>query len=327
MAGVPWARTLAVTLAVLAVGGCAPPDDGGAGPPVPAATATASPMITAATEPTAARPSPTATTVVPPASTSPPTTTTTITTAPGRRPPDEVAPFTEEASLIGSLALAETALADPATVGGDFVDWARLQQQAYRDLVAHPGWQDRARAEIPAGLRPAFDLNLRAVTELRRLTTPQPALPDWRIVAPPPVEELRAHYAAAETEFGVPWTVLAAIHMVETRFGRIIGNSPAGAEGPMQFLPATWEAYGEGDINDPGDAIRAAARYLVAHGAPGDMPRALYAYNHSDRYVAAVLAHAEAMERFGHYLAVYHQWQVYYRTVDGDVLLEEEAPP
>ncbi len=236
-------------------------------------------------------------------------------------------PFRRAAELAESLAVAEAALADPATDRRDFVGWARLQQQAYRDLVTHPGWQDRARDEIPGALRRAFDLNLQAVTELRRLTSPRTGLPDWRIVAPPPVGELRAQYEAAENEFGVSWTVLAAIHLVETRFGRILGNSPAGARGPMQFLPATWAAYGEGDIDDPGDAIRAAARYLVAHGAPDDLRRALYAYNHSDRYVAAVLAHAEAMETFDHYLAVYHQWRVYYRTVDGDVLLQEEAPP
>ncbi|MBA2338412.1 MAG: lytic transglycosylase domain-containing protein, partial [Acidimicrobiia bacterium] len=171
--------------------------------------------------------------------------------------------------------------------------------------------------------RDAFELNLEAGTHLRRLTSPQPGLPDWTIVAPPPLAQLREHYLAAETDTGVPWNVLAAIHLVETRFGRIQGDSHAGARGPMQFLPSTWEAYGAGDIDDPGDAIAAAARYLVDHGAPEDLAGALWAYNHSDLYVAAVLAHAAAIARHDHYLAVYHQWQVYYRTVDGDVLLEE----
>ena len=67
--------------------------------------------------------------------------------------------------------------------------------------------------------------------------------------------------------------------------GRIRGTSTAGAKGPMQFLPSTWEAYGEGDIEDPDDAIMAAARYLANYGAPADMDRALFAYNHSDHYV------------------------------------------
>jgi membrane-bound lytic murein transglycosylase B len=38
----------------------------------------------------------------------------------------------------------------------------------------------------------------------------------------------------------------------------------------------------------PGDAIPAAARYLCAHGAPGRLDRALFAYNHSWSYVARV---------------------------------------
>ena len=71
----------------------------------------------------------------------------------------------------------------------------------------------------------------------------------------------------------MPWTYLAAIHLVETRMGRIRGASTAGARGPMQFLPSTWALYGAGgDINDPRDAILAAARLLRHHGAPATWP-------------------------------------------------------
>ncbi|HWB70695.1 MAG TPA: lytic transglycosylase domain-containing protein [Egibacteraceae bacterium] len=116
---------------------------------------------------------------------------------------------------------------------------------------------------------------------------------------------------------------MAAIHLVESRMGRIRGDSPAGARGPMQFLPSTWAAYGDGDIDDPGDAIRAAARYLVAHGAPGDMRRALYAYNHSDRYVEAIQAYAAVMAADERAFLGYYHWRVYYRTTGGDVVLPE----
>jgi membrane-bound lytic murein transglycosylase B len=63
--------------------------------------------------------------------------------------------------------------------------------------------------------------------------------------------------------------------------------------GPMQFNltdgpPSTWARYGRGNVYDPADAIPAAARYLVDHGARHHLDRALFAYNHSWAYVARV---------------------------------------
>ena len=56
----------------------------------------------------------------------------------------------------------------------------------------------------------------------------------------------------------------------------------------MQFMPATWAAYGlGGDVQDPRDAILGAANYLHANGAPGEPRRALYHYNPSQLYVEA----------------------------------------
>jgi hypothetical protein len=61
----------------------------------------------------------------------------------------------------------------------------------------------------------------------------------------------------------VPWEFLAAIHLVETRMGRIRGTSSAGSQGPMQFLPSTWKRCGRGgDIQATGDAS------LAAHSSP-----------------------------------------------------------
>ena len=56
----------------------------------------------------------------------------------------------------------------------------------------------------------------------------------------PPAAELLADYNAAAQATGVGWQYLAAVHLVETRMGRIRGTSAAGAEGPMQFLPSTF---------------------------------------------------------------------------------------
>src|SRR5579859_3421855 len=67
-----------------------------------------------------------------------------------------------------------------------------------------------------------------------------------------------AGFKKAGTEYNVPWTVLAAIGEVESGDGANDGPSSAGALGPMQFEPSTWQQYGDGgNIMDPADAIPA----------------------------------------------------------------------
>jgi cell wall-associated NlpC family hydrolase len=116
---------------------------------------------------------------------------------------------------------------------------------------------------------------------------------------------------AAATCPGLPWTVLAAIGTIESDNGRSdlpgvrSGANGAGAEGPMQFLPATFAAYARpvppggavpASPYDPTDAVYAAARLLCADGAAGgsDIPGAIFAYNHSTSYVQQVLALARS---------------------------------
>lgn len=94
-------------------------------------------------------------------------------------------------------------------------------------------------------------------------------------------------------ETGIPWQILAAVAKVESNFGLNMGPSSAGAIGYGQFLPAMWEIFGDGgDADDFRDALPAMGRYLVAAGAPEDMPGALYSYNHSWSYVDLVLTFA-----------------------------------
>lgn len=131
-------------------------------------------------------------------------------------------------------------------------------------------------------------------------------------VADIPAAMLALYQRAATADCdGLPWTVLAAVGKVETDHGRSplpgvhSGQNSAGAQGPMQFLPATFAAYarpvppGGADPPspyDPVDAVHAAARYLCASGARGgaDIPGALFAYNHSDAYVHQVLTVARS---------------------------------
>jgi hypothetical protein len=112
-------------------------------------------------------------------------------------------------------------------------------------------------------------------------------------------------YQAAGARYRLPWELLAAIGKVECDHGSDPDPSCSqegaenytGAGGPMQFLVATWATYGvdaDGDRRadrwNPADAIFAAARYLRASGAPGDIQQAIYAYNHSPIYVDNVVA-------------------------------------
>ena len=102
-----------------------------------------------------------------------------------------------------------------------------------------------------------------------------------------------ADFKQAGAEYGIPWTVLAAIGDVESGFGANDGPSSKGALGPMQFELSTWAQYGNGgNIMNPDDAIPAAARLLVANGAPGNLQQAVFAYNHSGAYVTDVLDQA-----------------------------------
>ena len=107
-------------------------------------------------------------------------------------------------------------------------------------------------------------------------------------------------YQAAGARYGVPWEVLAAINEIETDYGRDVNVSSGGAVGWMQFLPSSWARYGvdangDGirDPDNPADAIFAAARYLRAAGADHGLRRAIFAYNHADWYVNAVLTRAQ----------------------------------
>jgi hypothetical protein len=198
--------------------------------------------------------------------------------------------------------------------------WALHQQRLYLALgLARPRLGDAVLARLPRDLRAEARDVLAARRALVRLTPPTTLPPSaFRTGPAEPAGRLLAHYREAQRRFGVPWHVLAAVNFVETALGKVRSPSTAGAQGPMQFLPATWRAYGlGGDVHDARDAILGAANYLRASGAPRDLRRALYAYNHSSLYVDAVLAYARVMRRDVGAFYGFHAWQVFVRTPDG----------
>jgi hypothetical protein len=126
-----------------------------------------------------------------------------------------------------------------------------------------------------------------------------------------PATALGIYARAATTCSGLSWSVLAAVGTVESGNGTSdlpgvrSGSNPAGAEGPMQFEPATFAEYAlpvpPGGAQPPNpydliDAAYAAARMLCADGAgdPSTLGQALYDYNHSGAYVAEVLSVARS---------------------------------
>jgi membrane-bound lytic murein transglycosylase B len=228
--------------------------------------------------------------------------------------------------LASELAKAEKLIRDPKSTPAQISAAGEAQQLAYRPLASDAALRTAVAAAVPASIRDAVNANAAAVAELASMTGRlKDHPPAWRIVTPPPPDELLTYYKEAAQQEGVPWEVLASIHLIETRMGRIRGVSTAGAQGPMQFLPSTWVRYGNGgDINDNRDAIFGAARLLRSNGGDrGDMRAAVYSYNHSQHYVNAVLGFAAVMQDDERAYLGYHAWQVFYRTTGGDVLLPE----
>ena len=187
-------------------------------------------------------------------------------------------------------------------------------------MTVNREWAPDVLASVDDTVRPAVERNWDARLNLSALVSSgplSPVLPAWRIRAPLPPDELTSMYRDAEDITGIPWEYLAAINLVETRMGRIEGQSTAGATGPMQFLPTTWEEVSDGDIRDPYDAIPAAAHYLVRRGGPDDMERALRGYNNSSRYVNAVTAYTEVLQDDPDAYYGYHAWEVYFLSSAG----------
>ena len=224
------------------------------------------------------------------------------------------------AELAGELTTVERAAA-----AGDGSVGVR-QQLLYRYLAAHADLDDAVLAGASDDVRPSIEriVAARQLGQARQAANPSPAapsanLPAWTVVDPLPADELLADYHDAEAATGIAWYWLAAIHLQETRMGRIIGTSSAGAVGPMQFLPTTWARCCTGDPTLPRDAIIGAAVYLAQSGGPDDMQAALHEYNPNDSYVATVTAFAENLRDNPQLYAAYREWQVFYATSAGAI--------
>jgi membrane-bound lytic murein transglycosylase B len=226
----------------------------------------------------------------------------------------------DPAQLAGQLTAAERVLGAGAAPAATARQALTVQLACLR-VAAHHGWAGAVLARVAPAQRAAAATDIAATADLVALTPPRTRPPPWRIVPAKSLASLRADYQAAQAATGVGWFYLAAINFVETDFGRVAGPSTAGAQGPMQFLPATWATYGHGSIHRPKDAVLAAARLLASHGAAQNIAAAVYAYNPSWRYVDAVLRYARRLRREPRALAGYYHRQVICHLPRGWVLL------
>jgi len=148
---------------------------------------------------------------------------------------------------------------------------------------------------VPVDGEGGVGFGLPAPGQPRRASLTNPAVP-----VPADIKNL---YVAAGEEYNLPWTLLAGIGMAETTHGGHTGTSSAGAQGLMQFMPATFVTMGvdgnnDGVVNidDDADSVHSAANYLTRSGVadgPDGVRQALFTYNHATWYVNDVLAYAE----------------------------------
>jgi membrane-bound lytic murein transglycosylase B len=195
------------------------------------------------------------------------------------------------------------AIADPVTNIKEPVDEAKIVVNIKNTVDPYklPTKEEVAQEQIDENLKRIENERIAAeaaaAAEAARKAALAAAYRPVTVVRSAPVD-LQALYNAAGNKFGVSPALLAAVHYVESgQRGDTTVSSYAGAQGPMQFMPATFRAYavdGDGDgvanIYDVHDAVFSASKYLAANGAAsGNVTNALFRYNHSMAYVQKVL--------------------------------------
>ncbi|KGN41051.1 peptidoglycan DD-metalloendopeptidase family protein [Knoellia aerolata] len=192
------------------------------------------------------------------------------------------------------------------TATGNHLHFEILRERTPVDPVpfmAERGAPLDGRAVIPVPTHPVpaaveggigFDLPPAGTPRLNSLHTPPAPIP----------ATIKVLYVAAGERYQLPWTLLAGIGMEESAHGATTATSTAGARGLMQFLPATFAAYGvdgDGDgrasITSDADSVFSAANYLTRSGVTkgvAGVRAALFAYNRATWYVNDVLHYAHA---------------------------------
>ena len=330
------AVTMATSVVALLLGGCATSDDAadGSSPTIVTMTEVSTTTTTTTTTTTAA--TTTAATAAPENTTTMAPSSSTTIPPPPTGPLARVGIAADADGFAARLSAAHATMTD-VSESTDARERAGVDYQlVLRALSDRVDLDEAVLDAVDPSARPAVERIVRARQFLQARTAsrpPQPLpdeLPAWTIAEPEPVDTLLAHYAEAEALTGIPWYWLAAIHLQETRMGRIEGVSSADAVGPMQFLPTTWAECCVGDPTVTRDSIIGAATYLMQSGGPDDMAAAVFQYNPNDGYVAVVTAYAESFRDEPELYTGHHAFQVFFGASVGTVRLpigySETAP-
>jgi membrane-bound lytic murein transglycosylase B len=194
--------------------------------------------------------------------------------------------------------------------GARFVAVARDRQLVIRTL-ARNATEAAAVVKLAPGERDDLDAR-RDLNALSAASPPQ--VGGVSVGRAQHASKLLSFYREAQRRFGISWELLAAINFVESDFGRARTTAKADAQGPMQFEPATWRAYGlGGDVYNEHDAILAAANLLAANGGRTNERAALMHYNLSPLYWDTVLHLAHRMAIAPTAFREYYAWKLYIR--------------
>jgi membrane-bound lytic murein transglycosylase B len=217
------------------------------------------------------------------------------------------------------VGMAETMRHEMAIAAAQFAfrQGARQEELRLYELAGYASVQAAVVPLLPARVRSSFDNSISALHSLYILA----GIDQYYLVNvhfnhlyadAEPLANLRSYYNEASRRYGIDPSYLASINFIESNFGRVNGPSSAGAMGPMQFEPGTWQEYGQGgNIMDPHDSILAAARLLVHNGAPYNMRNAIYHYNLDFDYVDSVESFARAFRGDPGWLDRMYYWNTF----------------
>ena len=165
------------------------------------------------------------------------------------------------------------------------------RQRIYRLIARERALGDAVVARLPDDVAAEARDTVRGRRELLAIPASGTLRPKIRAAEPESADRLRAYFDRAESASASAGTSWRRSISSRPASAAMRNESTAGARGPMQFMPATWRAYGlGGDIRDPARRDPRRRQLPARQRRAPLLPPALFHYNPSPHYVEAVLA-------------------------------------